>query len=226
MIDSITRFLKRVGSILLVILALIVIVPVAAEKILGIDLSDLRIFRTRVVDLPGENFQTVISEIASIDRLILAEYRGVTFLRETITIRLLGIGISDIDIWKHIPGVVRASINLEGYDLAGNVAFGDGLIHLTLPQPTIDTCELLFDQVAEGQSMSVLPLESKEDIALVEDSMYQEARTQLIEKALDAGILDLAMEEARSDITAAVQAIYGASVSVQVDFVTGNMPIS
>lgn len=48
--------------------------------------------------------------------------------------------------------------------------------------------------------------------------MYQEARSLLVEKALAAGILDVARAQAQRDIGAVVRAICGEGIAVHVEF--------
>ncbi|MCK5117833.1 MAG: DUF4230 domain-containing protein, partial [Candidatus Aegiribacteria sp.] len=209
----------KLGSLILILVIVVFLAPVLAREIFGLDLKDLQIFSSTTVDI-SENFQVAISEIEMIEELALAEYHGVVFLRESIPVKFLGFSIYDIELWKHIPGVVRASIDLSGYDLNEHVYFEEGIVYLMLPEPSIDTCELIFNEIAEGISLSPLPLESATDIGLVEDAMYESARVQLIEKALAAGILDIAEEQAVCDIDALIKTVCGDEISVEVEFTT------
>lgn len=217
MIDYIFSFLRKLASLILILVIVVFLAPVLAREIFGLDLRGFQIFSSTTVDI-SENFQIAISEIEMIEEFALAEYHGVVFLRESIPAKFLGFSIYDIELWKHIPGIVRASIDLSGYDLNEHVYIEEGIVYLTLPEPSIETCELIFSEIAEGMSLNTLPLESADDIAIVEDAMYESARIQLTEKALDAGILDVAKDQAVSDIDALIKAVCGDEISVRVEF--------
>lgn len=218
MLERILATFRKLGCFLLVLVAVFAIAPLLVEWVQGLGLGGLPFLGSSQEDLVGEPFQTLVSEITRIEQLALAEYHGIVFLREKVPVSILGINAYDIDIWKHIPGVVTASIDLQGYDLAGNADVSEGDFHLTLPQPVIDTCELLYEHIAEGMSSGPLPAESAEDIALVEDAMYTEARSELIRKAVEAGILEVARSQAASDIGTVVRRVFGEEVAMVLEF--------
>ena len=170
-----------------------------------------------VVDTEGLT-EAFITEIRTLDNLILAEYRGVVFLRETLPVRLLGVRIYDVDVWKQIPGVARASINLSSRDLSQHVSLTDSGFVVLLPAPSIGSCELLLDQAQEGISQSGLPGESAESIAQVEEAMYTQARLDIITMGISAGLFEDAEVTAKHLVEAFVAEAFGEGTRVWVEF--------
>ena len=174
----------------------------------------------------GEAFDTagivedIVTGIEALDNLVLAEYNGVVFLRETFPARFLGVEVYDVDIWKQIPGVVRASIDLTTWDIASHVHFSNANILVELPEPDVDTCELLLDEVQEGVSYSFLPFESAESIAEIEETMYLSAQLELVSNGLDAGLLERAQDELRTIVTMLVLEL-GYTIQVDLSFLEG-----
>ena len=209
--SRLVAFLKRIAQIIFLVGFILVVGPIFLRQITGVEIEPVS---ETVIDSPGAVKQTIVAEISAIENFACAEYNGVAFLRETIPASFAGMDIYDIDIWKHIPGRIRASINLQDYDLQSNVSIRNDSVFICLPAPKIDTCELLYNEVMEGFSSNAMPIESSEDIAIVEDAMYSQAEILLIEKAWAAGIMQVAENQARQNTGAVIHAICGDVVAV------------
>ena len=219
MLSSFVNFLKRFVQIIFVVGLIFILAPVILQKITKVDLPT-SIPPSIVIENPGAVMQTIIAEIEKIQNFAVAEYTGVVFLRETIPASFIGIDIYDIDLWKHIPGSVRASIDLQDYDWEQNISIRSDSVFICLPSPKIDTVEIFYDEVVEGTSSVSTPIESAHDLGMIEDGMYLQAETLLIEKAWEAGILEVSRIQAVLNTEAVVHAISGDSITVIVTFET------
>jgi len=204
-------FLKRIAQVVFLIGFILIVGSIFLKQITGVEIDPIT---ETVIDNPGAVKQTIVAEIEAIENFAVAEYNGVVFLRETIPASFIGIDIYDIDIWKYTPGKVRVSINLQNYNLQANTSIRNDTVFICLPAPKIDTCELLYNEVMEGFSSNAMPIESSEDIAIVEDAMYSQAEILLIEKAWAAGIMQVAENQARQNTGAVIHAICGDVVAV------------
>ena len=208
-------FLKRIAQIVFLVGFILIVGPVFLRQITGVEIEPVS---ETTIDSPGAVKQTIVAEIEAIENFACAEYNGVVFLRETIPASFVGIDVYDVDIWKHIPGRVRASIYLKDYDLQSNVSIRSDSVFICLPAPKIDTCELLYDEIVEGISSISTPIESAADLGMIEDAMYAEAEILLIEKAWEAGIMQVAENQARQNTEAVIHTICGNTVIAVVSF--------
>jgi len=119
---------------------------------------------------------------------------------------------------SQITGVVTASIDLIGFELENHISLADDRMIIELPSPMVSSCDLDLSRMVSGSSFGMLPLESIEDIALVEDSMYIVAQEQLIRVAQEMGLLEEAATIASRNVTMAVHTILGRRIPVTVTY--------
>jgi len=176
------------------------------SEYLGIDFPDIEPTLV-VIESPGTVKQTLIAEIEAIQNYAVAEYTGVVFIRDTLPASFIGIDIYDIEVWKYLPGKVTASIDLLLYDLESNISIRSNSVYVCLPEPEIDTVMIIYDEALGGITSVASPLESADEIGMLEDAMFLQAESLLVEEALNAGIQDVARNQAVRNMEAAVNTL-------------------
>ena len=194
--------------------------PVAVDWVVHRSVGTLEtLFSTRITeDAEFQVRQVLASRIVRQFSLAVSEYRGAAFVRTSIPVRFLGITLQSTERWMHIPGIVRASIDLIDLDPRQLIAFTDTGVHVTLPHPEVTSCELDLEQAVGGVSYGLLPIESIQDIAAVEESMYVEACSALVEQALQSGIIAEAELNTNRAVETAVQAVIGDQTPIEIRF--------
>ena len=113
-----------------------------------------------------------------------AAYHGTVFLEEKLPIHLLGVHVSDITILQAAEGTVIASVDLAG--LAPEDIQGTGnSITISLPEPLVACDRIIPEWSIYPRS---LPIGSADDIAALENTMAEEARSLLLQQAIANGI--------------------------------------
>lgn len=136
--------------------------------------------------------QAIVSEVIPRSLLVCAEYTGVVSVQETLPAKFLGLVIFEVTLFKQFTGCVTAVADLEQLDLDnGHLVHSaaDQALSLVLPLPAISSCVLNTADAFEIITPDYLPLSCAQDIAIVDDALIDNARSQLIQKALSAGII-------------------------------------
>jgi hypothetical protein len=160
--------------------------------------------------------QAIVSEVIPRSQLVCAEYTGVAAVQERLPAKFLGIEIYDIELYKQITGRVEVTVDMEYFELDNNLEYSEESLSLVLPLPAISACVLDIDSAFEVTSPNHLPLSSAMDIAMVEDAMLDNARCQLIRKALAAGIIMEASDNFCSYIETLIHEHVDPSIAVTV----------
>lgn len=147
---------------------------------------------------PSPEMQSEVMEVSAmiegyreLGEFECASYRGTVFLDEDLPIRFLGIHLSDISIVQAAEGVVIASVDFSELSRDDVIAQGND-VTVGLPEPRIACHDLTPTWNIYPRS---LPIGSADDIAVLENSMAEEARALLCQQALENGLLQQAKFE-------------------------------
>jgi len=226
MASRISAFFTKLLKIILILGVLLLSAPVLIRWIARMPLTTSGSVLATQTCSQTERLQAVVSNVERICSLCTAHYNGVAFVRSRIPIRFLGIKVSEVQLWKQVPGTVRATMDLLGYDLQAHIQISDDSVTVILPEPSSLDCDLHFDQAVGGRSYGLLPLERTEVIASMEESLLVQARNQLITEALHMGLLQEAQLNATRAVTIAVQNVLDSAIEVNVSFLSDCPPRS
>jgi hypothetical protein len=179
----------------------------------GISPSVTAAFDQRVTE------EVVYSNLRQLSSLECASYNGSVFVRESVPLRILGMRVSNAQLWLSTPGTVRASVDLSGLDrgavqqiaLDGRMSFS-----IMLPEPQVTGIELNHENSTHGRSPMLIIGGNADEVAQAEDRMLETARDQLHRQAEDMGLLGRARSNAEMAVRELVRGLIG-DPSLQVD---------
>ena len=180
-------FIEKQVRLLLVVGLVLLLLPSLTRQMISV-----------VTDLVSEEIhdessviQAIVSEVIPRSQFVCGEYTGMVALREHLPVEILGIKIYEVELYKQITGRVEVAVDMEYFELDNNLEYSDEdhSLSLVLPLPAISSCVLDTEGAFEVISPDFLPLSSGMDIAMVEDAMLDNARCQLVRKALAAGVI-------------------------------------
>lgn len=166
--------------------------------------------------------EVVFENLRQIASLGSADYRGAVFVRDSLPLRLLGIKLTEAQIWMSTPGNVRAAVDLSYLDSTSvreTTIGGRSALSITLPDPEIVSVEIHPEEGARGRSPMLFLGGNADAVAEAEDRLCTTAERQLQEQAERMGILEKARDNARVVVTSTVRQLLGdPSISVEIEF--------
>ena len=197
MVLNVMRKLTAIVKATVIILAILLLAPRLVSAAMQMSCEGMSL-ETEIVS------QTEVSSNITARVQALAEYEcmcynGSVFVDTEFPNRFLGFHVGDIRIFRDVPGTVTAGIDLSGFT-ENDILHQMGVLRVELPGISLLACELDMENIAGGVYPDHLPIDSADDIALVQDALLSQARTELIAQAVECGLLDRAEEELRSQV--------------------------
>ncbi len=215
MLLDVIRKLASILKVILLVLVVLLVAPRIAAAALQMSCA-LPTLTTERVD-HTEVISRLTEQIRTLEEYHCAEYRGTTFVDETVPVEFLGAPVNVIHLYRAVPGIITAGIDLGSFS-EENVRLDQNILSVDLPGPEITGCQILYDEVVGGISTPRgLPLGSASDLAEVEDAMLERARMELTSQAVECGLLDRAREELHHQVRLLTYAL-GYRGQVQVSF--------
>lgn len=170
-----------------------------------------------------------VREARAIGLFNAAEYTGSAFVRDSISMKVLGVKIGQASMWVTAPGTVHVAVDLSGLSESDVSANGAGGMQVNLPQPIISGCEIDRSRadVQRPVCVSLCGL-TAERLGGLEDSLFVRAQEILVRQALDMGILERARdntEAALRGLLARVSSELGRSAPTQADVVFADQDV-
>jgi hypothetical protein len=210
-------FFGKLVRLLLLVGLILLFLPHLTQGTISVVTGLLDNFSSEEIHDETQVIQAIASEVIPRSQIVCAAYTGVAIIREKLPVEFLGIEVYEVVLFKQLTGTVEVAVDMEYFELDNNLEYSeeDQSLSLVLPLPAISSCVLNTDGAFEVIS-NHLPFSSAMDIAMVEDAMMDNARCQLIRKALAANIIPEASDNLCSYVETLIREHIDPSIEVTV----------
>lgn len=184
--------------------------------------------RTSIIPFAGTfppsriSTEVVFENLRQLSSLNCAAFDGSVFVRDSVPLRILGIKLTDAQLWLSTPGTVRASVDMASLtrssvrEMTGSSGRG---LSITLPEPEIVSVELHPEGGSRGRSPMLFFGGNADAVAAAEDRLRMAAERELASQAETMGIMERAKDNARASVIDMVRQLVGDStVQIEIDF--------
>lgn len=211
MLNHLVSRLTSLAKAAVIVLLTLLVAPRLVSAALSSSCAPL--LTTSVID--ETRTTTLVSEIRALAELELSTYSDQVLVEETVPARFFGMHVADVRIFLSVQGTITGGIDLSGFSLDDISDLGGRLV-IHLPDPRILSCSI--ESGLEEVFPRDLPMGSADDIALLKDTMMETARSEMVFRALNEGILETARENLRQRLDELMDTIgYDGSVEIVFD---------